>query len=130
MSATARMPQERLQQIENLLASKRREIAFRFEEDRKGVLVEREPDDEGAQANNNYSREFALTIMERDRINLAEIERAIARLKKGEYGICSFCGKKLQEARLRAIPWATVCVPCTEGVRSTPGETPSTRHAK
>ncbi len=43
MSASARMPQERLLQIENLLASKRREIASRFAEHREGVFVEREP---------------------------------------------------------------------------------------
>ena len=117
MSTSARIPQERLLQIENLLASKRREIASRFTEHRKGVLVEREPDDEGAEANRNYSREFALTTLERERRNLVEIEEALARLKKGEYGICSFCGKKLPEARLRAIPWATICVPCAENAR-------------
>jgi DnaK suppressor protein len=119
MSATVRMPQARLLQIENLLASKRREIASRFAEHREGVFVDREPDDEGAEANLNYSREFALTTLERERRNLAEIEEALARLKKGEYGICAFCGKKLPEARLRAIPWATICVPCAESARPT-----------
>jgi len=115
MATTVRMPEERMLQVEKLLAAKRQEIASRFEEHREGVFVEHEPDDEGAQAIRNYSREFALTTLERERRTLAEIEQALARLKKGEYGICSLCGKKLPEARLRAIPWARLCVPCAEG---------------
>jgi DnaK suppressor protein len=108
------MPQEKLLQVENLLASKRRELAVRLNEHRTGVFVEPEPDDEGAEANRNYSREFALTTIDRERRTLVEIEQALARLKKGEYGVCPLCGKRLPEARLRAIPWATLCVPCAE----------------
>jgi DnaK suppressor protein len=118
MATTVRVPQERLMQVEKLLAAKRQEIASRYEAHREGVFVESEPDDEGAEAIRNYSREFTLTTLERERRTLSEIEQALARLKKGEYGICSLCGKHLPEARLRAIPWARLCVPCAEGSAS------------
>ena len=95
MATAARMPQDKLLQVENMLSSKREELALRLNEHRSGVFVELEPDDEGAEANRNYSREFALTTIERERRTLSEIERALARLKKGEYGICPVCGKKL-----------------------------------
>jgi DnaK suppressor protein len=114
MATSARMPQERFVQVETLLASKREELAERLNEHRTGVFIEPEPDDEGAEANGNYSREFALTTIARERRMLAEIEQALARLKKGEYGVCPVCERKLPEARLRAIPWATFCVPCAE----------------
>jgi DnaK suppressor protein len=125
MFATIRTPQEKLLQIGNLLTSKHQEVTSRLAEHRKDVAAEGEPDDEGVMANCSYSYEFALTTMERDRRNLAQIEQAIARLKKGEYGICSFCEKKLPGARLKAIPWATVCVPCAEGVRGPSGDAAS-----
>jgi RNA polymerase-binding protein DksA len=115
MATAARVPQDKLIQVERLLASKRQEIASRLDQHRAGVLVEREPDDEGAEAHLNYSREFALTTLERERRTLSEIEQALARVKTGEYGVCPLCGKKLPEARLRAIPWARLCVPCAEG---------------
>jgi DnaK suppressor protein len=115
MATAARAPQDKLIQVERLLASKRQEIATRLDQHRSGVLIEREPDDEGAEAHHNYSREFALTTLERERRTLSEIEQALARVKKGEYGTCPLCGKRLPEARLRAIPWAKLCVPCAEG---------------
>jgi len=118
MATTVRMPEvksdAKLSQIQRLLDAKRLELTSRLSEHREDVLVEREPDDEGAEANGNYSREFALTTIERERRNLAEIEAALGRIKKGEYGICSACGNKIPDARLRAIPWATICVPCAE----------------
>ena len=114
MATASGIPQEKLLQVHHLLTSKRHELAIRLNEHRTGVLVESEPDDEGAEANRNYSREFALSTIDRERRTLAEIEQALLRLEKGDYGVCPLCGKKLPDARLRAIPWARLCVPCAE----------------
>ncbi|MCS7045023.1 MAG: TraR/DksA C4-type zinc finger protein [Gemmataceae bacterium] len=43
---------------------------------------------------------------------LRKIERAIARLKAGTYGICESCGKKIPVARLNALPFSTTCIAC------------------
>ena len=55
-------------------------------------------------------------------LNLAEIDRdieelravhaAIARLERGEYGICQECGIEIAPARLEALPQAALCVEC------------------
>jgi RNA polymerase-binding transcription factor DksA len=37
---------------------------------------------------------------------------ALDRIAEGNYGICKQCGKKIERARLDAIPYATYCVPC------------------
>ena len=42
------------------------------------------------------------------------IEFALARIKKGNYGICSSCGKPIGRARLEAVPWADCCRDCME----------------
>ncbi|MEO6652578.1 MAG: TraR/DksA C4-type zinc finger protein [Ilumatobacteraceae bacterium] len=43
---------------------------------------------------------------------IALVDRALARLDDGEYGICQVCGEPIPEPRLEAIPWAETCVAC------------------
>ena len=42
------------------------------------------------------------------------IEWALERLNKGNYGICTACGKPISRARLRAVPWTDYCLDCME----------------
>ena len=41
-----------------------------------------------------------------------QIDAAIGRLHAGTYGRCDVCGGPIPVARLRAVPFATRCVPC------------------
>lgn len=41
-----------------------------------------------------------------------EIERALAKLDDGTYGVCDSCGAEIPEGRLEIHPWAVLCVPC------------------
>jgi len=43
---------------------------------------------------------------------LKQIDTALARLHAGRYGLCSTCSEAIPLARLRAVPFATLCVPC------------------
>jgi DnaK suppressor protein len=40
------------------------------------------------------------------------IETALQRLEAGEFGTCSDCRCRISDARLRALPFATVCLAC------------------
>ncbi len=42
-----------------------------------------------------------------------EIDLALARLEEGSYGRCAACGNLIPAARLAALPWAELCVPCS-----------------
>ena len=42
--------------------------------------------------------------------NLAEVERALAKLDDGTYGQCEACGKEIAEARLEAMPATRFCI--------------------
>lgn len=55
-------------------------------------------------------RELGEGIEEGAQQTLAQIDRAIARLDDGSYGSCERCGKPIAEERLRARPWATLCI--------------------
>jgi RNA polymerase-binding protein DksA len=40
------------------------------------------------------------------------ITQALARIDKGEYGICELCGETISQGRLKAIPHASMCIKC------------------
>jgi RNA polymerase-binding transcription factor DksA len=45
---------------------------------------------------------------------LAQINRALAQLKAGTYGVCSRCGQSIDARRLRALPYSDRCITCAE----------------
>jgi len=112
--AKTRVVPRRFTALEKELLAKREALMARFAEQRAEVLIEREPDDEGAEAIRSFSREFTFSMLDRERQTLVEIEEAQKRLKAGDYGICGACGTQIPDARLQALPWTRVCVHCAE----------------
>lgn len=100
--------------LETHLIEERDKLRLRFAEQRTDVFIDREPDDEGAEASRNLATHLLLSHLDRDRRILREIEAALNRIKKGEYGICESCGENIPEARLQALPWARFCIHCME----------------
>jgi RNA polymerase-binding transcription factor DksA len=49
---------------------------------------------------------------------LAQVEEALNRWEQGIYGICERCGLEIDPARLRALPYATVCLRCKNRLES------------
>jgi DnaK suppressor protein len=49
---------------------------------------------------------------ERSRAEIDAIERALERMERGGYGICSNCSQPIPLARLRAMPTAELCLTC------------------
>ena len=45
---------------------------------------------------------------------LRQVTVALKRLDEGLYGICARCGNDINPERLRAVPYATLCVTCQE----------------
>ena len=45
---------------------------------------------------------------------LYNVDQALRRLYRNEYGVCQSCGKEIGKARLEAIPQASLCVSCQE----------------
>ena len=63
-------------------------------------------------ATETYDRELDHTLEENSGHVLEEIKAALKRIEEGTYGICTNCGKQIAEARLEALPWATLCIDC------------------
>jgi len=45
---------------------------------------------------------------------LKAIDGALHRLESGTFGICEMCTGPISPARLKAVPWAKVCITCKE----------------
>lgn len=46
------------------------------------------------------------------RTEIAMVKQAIARIDKGQYGLCRLCGKPINTERLKAIPYSSMCIKC------------------
>lgn len=56
-------------------------------------------------------------ISEATAAELAQINRALAQLDQGTYGICSQCGQPIGERRLQVLPYSDRCIGCAEAAR-------------
>jgi RNA polymerase-binding protein DksA len=79
-------------------------------EDELGELTRGLDNHLGDMASVTFDRELDEGLEEGAQQTLAQIERAIAKLDDGTYGQCERCGKEIPEARLRARPWALLCI--------------------
>jgi DnaK suppressor protein len=85
------------------------------------LALEHEPgdvqfDEEGGEGGtSNVDRELDLLLSAQARGAIAEIDRALAKIDAGTYGICEHCGQPIAEARLEALPYAALCVACKSG---------------
>lgn len=43
---------------------------------------------------------------------LEDVDRSLAKVDDGTYGICDRCGRPIPEERLEARPWSVQCVGC------------------
>lgn len=48
---------------------------------------------------------------------IARIDRAMVRIDDGTYSCCEECGEAISEARLKALPYSTLCIDCASEKR-------------
>lgn len=56
--------------------------------------------------------EISTQLAELESRELEQIERALDRIGRGVYGRCEFCGERIAEARLNALPYTNTCIDC------------------
>lgn len=69
-------------------------------------------DDEGEPETATYERERDLSLLENARTLLDQVDRALRKVAEGTYGVCESCGKKIEAARVKALPHASLCISC------------------
>ena len=82
-----------------------------FSSDQSELSGEVAFDEEYADAGSaTFEREKDLSISNNLRDLMEKIERALARIDAGSYGLCERCGRPIEKARLKALPYAALCL--------------------
>jgi DnaK suppressor protein len=124
-------PARRNPQLEKFLVEQREllgaeradylEKAAELKAEADSLALEHEPgdiqfDEEGGEGGTtNVDRELDLALSAQARAAVDEIDRALAKITAGTYGLCERCGKEIPRPRLKALPYAALCVQCKSG---------------
>ena len=68
-------------------------------------------DEESADAGTaTFEREKDLSLSNNIRDLTEKIDHAMQLIEQGTYGLCERCGKPIEKARIKALPYATLCI--------------------
>ena len=62
----------------------------------------------------SFERDHELTVLAKERETLGQLDRALAHIDDGTYGVCDSCGNPIGKNRLMAVPHATLCMSCKQ----------------
>lgn len=62
----------------------------------------------------DLSEDISLKQLSSHGETLRKIDEALRKLDEGTYGICEDCGEKIDEGRLKILPFAIYCIDCQE----------------
>jgi DnaK suppressor protein len=61
-----------------------------------------------------YEQAKGLALRQNAEQVLAQVTVALDRFDEGRYGICGRCGQDIDPARLKALPYVTLCLRCQQ----------------
>lgn len=63
-------------------------------------------------AADTYDRELSMDIVSNEQEILYQIDEALKRIDEGSYGVCLQCSRPIALSRLKAVPYASLCINC------------------
>lgn len=114
-----------IESYKNILSAQRQELGSGGRAFREGIAIERVADFVDA-VQHSADRTLALASLSIQSKSARQIEAALKRIDEGTFGTCQKCDEPVGEKRLRAIPWADLCIRCQveqdEAERQDPGD--------
>ncbi len=104
-----------LNAMKELLLSSKEELIRNLaaeSEEFKEIIENMEPKDMVDIATEDIDRKTLETLSSNDVRRIRLIDSALSRMQNGRFGLCIKCGKKIPKERLRAIPYALMCISC------------------
>ena len=102
-----RLEEERVQLDTQLTTIETDSFAATQSDSSGDVGLDDEPADAGTAT---FEREKDLSIENNVRDLLHKIDRALKRMDDGTYGVCDVCGKPIEKARVKALPYVDLCI--------------------
>jgi DnaK suppressor protein len=114
------MKKKELEVYKKKLVARRNEIVRKLSEFRnESKEVETDiAQDVADKAESSYTKEFLLSLSDAERDQLFQMDAALRRIDRGEFGNCQMCQKEISKKRLNALPWTPFCIDCQEKAES------------
>ena len=106
----SQIPENVLKECRGKLLQVKAELLNRVSEARFDMNADEKGGDEADQTLRVLAEAEALSMHERLRGQLFEIENALARMENGTYGVCEETEEIIEFDRLRAIPWTRLSI--------------------
>lgn len=112
-----------LQSFRQLLLERRAQLTGTFEHFKEDALygtskrngdLSSIPSDAGDCGTAIFDQSIALNLLANEADQIGMIDRALKRIDQGSFGSCEMCKKPIPKARLKILPFATLCVKCRE----------------
>ncbi|HEY4482529.1 MAG TPA: TraR/DksA C4-type zinc finger protein [Candidatus Brocadiaceae bacterium] len=60
----------------------------------------------------NYERDIMIELIQNGEEGVRNIDTALEKIEEGTFGVCELCAKKINKERLKAVPYAKLCIDC------------------
>lgn len=67
-----------------------------------------------ASGTTTFERERDLSLSENVKDLLKRVDEALDRIDNGTFGVCEMCNGPIPEERLKALPYANLCITCKQ----------------
>ena len=119
MATRTPLSQKEIQELKAQLLSERKDLEAQYKEleessfgtNQSELTGEMGFDEEYADAGTaTFERERDLSLVNNLRDLMERIDKALGKIEDGTYGLCDRCGKPIEKPRLKALPYANLCI--------------------
>ena len=119
MTTKSALTDREIKELRQRLVEERRDLQAQYEEleeasfsaNQSDLTGEMGFDEEYADAGSaTFEREKDLSLVNNLRDLMERIDKALAKMDEGAYGLCDRCGKPIEKARIKALPYANLCL--------------------
>jgi DnaK suppressor protein len=114
--AEVTMKKKEIEKFKKMLLERKNAIIQSAETARESAMAVEQADlpDEVDMATSETGQALNLRLRDRELVLLKKIDKTIAKMDEGEFGICERCGEDISAKRLEARPVAQLCIRCKE----------------
>jgi RNA polymerase-binding transcription factor len=119
MPTKSPLSKKEIQELKEKLLAERKDLQAQYDEleelsfgsNQSDLSGEMGFDEEYADAGTaTFERERDLSLVNNLRDLMERIDKALAKIEEDTYGLCDRCGKPIEKLRLKALPYANLCI--------------------
>jgi len=119
MATKSPLTKKEIDELKERLLAERKDLQAQLDEleqlsfgsDQSEISGEMGFDEEYADAGTaTFERERDLSLVNNLHDLMERIDKALAKIDEGTYGLCDRCGRPIEKLRLKALPYANLCI--------------------